>query len=671
MKNYQIALTNVDFDNSYENCVRFDSRAEQEAYFNVNTLFANAPDVNLDFGTLLNARVPVRKNVVPTKLMGYNYLIVKDTSTQKDLDYLYYFIKDIYYDTNDQVILDIELDVINTYLLSVTFSDCFIEKAHLNRFTDNNNDTVSFDGSADSKLFETEDLLELPKRLTKRTKLKLNTTLNATADEWLNNNVAFWVYTFIDKTHSYNVKNLTDNAGASVTYDGSNMIVYYNLPSGARYHTEYAVVAYPVYKSNKQIKINHIRGSHPWLITLTESALNDFKNDNNNTSYFYTQKFSLIAPLKLNSATCTVTNGDLIINSRDDASNNHRAYIEVGEASAVVTSTNIYDSTYHGNGLITSISQLNTSIESDSYNTNIQYTFNKSEIIGADKNIKFNPKLLGANFKELLITSQGELFKYDVQKLNGNSLKFLYSEPIQSEITKFYFRLKSPQGLYISDTNNNYMGVVGNVDNSQAIANDNYSNFLANNKNFWLQSNIKLGENAVNALTSGVKGAVAGASANPAGMVTGFIGGAIGGIANTIIGAIDRNLTVDNMKNAVGSLQNANGNAIFNMFVNELGLYVEEYDALNNEKEMVNDVMFKNGFTVNRIGNVKDYLNIRKYFNYVRARLENITSTLQLNNNVREKFKMIFANGVRFWNVTNKMFEYKKENYERWLENEL
>ena len=86
---------------------------------------------------------------------------------------------------------------------------------------------------------------------------------------------------------------------------------------------------------------------------------------------------------------------------------------------------------------------------------------------------------------------------------------------------------------------------------------------------------------------------------------------------------------------------------------------------------MVNDVMFKNGFTVNRIGNVKDYLNIRKYFNYVRARLENITSTLQLNNNVREKFKMIFANGVRFWNITDKMFEYKKENYERWLENEL
>lgn len=671
MKNYQIALTNVDFDNSYENCVRFDSRAEQEGYFKCNTLFADAPVVNFDFGTLLTARVPVRRDLVPTKLMSYNYLIVKDVSDDKDLNYLYYFIRDIYYDTANQIILDIELDVINTYLLDIDFSDCFIEKAHLNRFIDNGDNTVSFDGSADSKLFETEDLLELPKRLTKRTKLKLNTTLNTIADEWLNNNVAFWVYTFIDKSHSYNVKNLTDDPGASVTYNGANMIVYYNLPNGARYHTEYAVIAYPIYKTNKRIIINHIRGSHPWQITLIESALNKFKDDNNNTSYFYTQKFSLIAPLKLNSATCTVTDGNLIINSRDDASNNHRTYIEVGEANTIVSDTIISGSTYSGNGLITAISQLNTSIETGNYDTNIQYTFNKSEIINANKKIKFNPKLLGENFKELLITSQGDMFKYDMQKLNGNSLTFLYSEPIQSEITKFYFRLKAPQGLYTDDTDNNFMGLVGNVDNSQAIANDNYSNFLANNKNFWMQSNIKLGENLFNAMSSGVKGAMSGASATPGGMIAGFIGGSIGGVANTFIGAVDRNLTVNNMKNAPGSLQNANGNAIFNMFINELGLYVEEYDALNNEKEMVNDIMFKNGFTVNRIGNVKDYLNIRKYFNYVRARLENITSTLQLNNNVREKFKMIFANGVRFWNVTDKMFEYKKENYERWLENEL
>ena len=671
MKNYQIALTNVDFDNSYENCVRFDSRAEQEGYFKCNTLFADAPVVNFDFGTLLTARVPVRKDLVPTKLMGCNYLIVKDISDDKDLNYLYYFIRDIYYDTNNQVILDIELDVINTYLLDIDFSDCFIEKAHLNRFIDNGDNTVSFDGSADSKLFETEDLLELPKRLTKRTKLKLNTTLNTTADEWLNNNVAFWVYIFIDKSHSYNVKNLTDNPGATVTYSGSNMIVYYNLPDGARYYTEYAVVAYPIYKSNKVIKINHIRGTHPWQISLDRSALNSFKDDNNNTSYFYTQKFSLIAPFKLNDATCTITDGNLIINSRDDASNNHRTHIEVANSAVIVNNEGHYDNVYYGSGLVTTIIQQNTSIESDTYNTNIQYTFDKSEIINANKKIKFNPKLLGGNFKELLITSQGDMFKYDMQKLNGNSLKFLYSEPIQSEITKFYFRLKAPQGLYTDDTDNNFMGLVGNVDNSQAIANDNYSNFLANNKNFWLQSNIKLGENLFNAMSSGVKGAMSGASATPGGMIAGFIGGSIGGVANTFIGAVDRNLTVDNMKNAPGSLQNANGNAIFNMFVNDLALYVEEYDALNNEKEMVNDVMFKNGFTVNRIGNVKDYLNIRKYFNYVRARLENITSTLQLNNNVREKFKMIFANGVRFWNVTDKMFEYKKENYERWLENEL
>ena len=45
---YQYALTSVQFDSSYENAIRFDTRAQQEEYFKVSTLFANAKSVNLD-----------------------------------------------------------------------------------------------------------------------------------------------------------------------------------------------------------------------------------------------------------------------------------------------------------------------------------------------------------------------------------------------------------------------------------------------------------------------------------------------------------------------------------------------------------------------------------------------------------------------------------------------
>lgn len=639
MKNYQIALTNVDFDNSYENCVRFDSRAEQEAYFKCNTLFADAPVVNLDFGTLLNTRVTVKKDVVPTKLMGYNYLIVKDTSEKKDLNYLYYFIKDIYYDTDDQVILDIELDVMNTYLLDVNFSDCFIEKAHLNRFIDNGDDTVSFDGSADSKLFETEEFQDVPKRLTKRTRVDLTFTGNETVDNWLKDHVAYWVYIFLDKNHKYSFKKFGDNSDTTITE-------YPDTTSYLNYTYDYTFIAYPIMKSGHlYVENNGIK------YDMRKTALTFFEALNTGVkSYYYNIKFSLVPPIyHVNNVTPYLSGNSLVLSTSDKY---------VGGSTVFAT----YSPSLNGDGLFCGVYEPPKNIESYEFNIQTLYTFDKSSIIGADKNINFNPKLLSEKFKELTLVSQGETFNYDCQKINNNKMKFLYTEPIQSEITKFYFRLKAPTGLYVDDTDNNYMGVVGNVDNSQTIANDQYSQFLANNKNYWLQSNFKIVEKAVGGLLGG------GITSTLKGDASGVVMGGITGGALTIKDVINRNLTIDNMRNAPSMMKNGNGNAIFNMMVNDLALYIEEYDALNNEKEMANDIMFKNGFTVNRIGSIKDYLNIRKYFNYVRARIENITSTLQLNNNVREKFKMIFANGVRFWNVTDRMFEYKKENYERWLE---
>lgn len=646
MKNYQIALTNVDFDNSYENCVRFDSRAEQEGYFKCNTLFADAPFVNLDFGTLLNARIPVRRDLIPTKIMGYNYLIVKDISDDKDLDYLYYFVKDIYYDTANQVILDVELDVINTYLLSVDFSDCFIEKAHLNRFVDNGDNTVSFDGTENSKLFETEDLNTMPKRLTKRSKVNLKFMGNDTIDTWLNDHVAYWVYIFLDKNHQYKVVKMGD--GNNTRIDS-----YLGNISYLKYDYDYSFIAYPIMKSGNLF----IRYNNAITYNVSETSRTFFETTNTDSkTHYYNIKISLMPPFHYFNGTVSVIGNALYLYVT--GSNDNYALVGGSQIFATYSSSS---PSLEGRALFSGIYEPPKNIESDEIDTNIQYKFNKNEIINADKNIKFNPKILGENFKEFTLVSQGETFNYDCQKINSNKLKFLYTEPIQSEITKFYFRLKAPTGLYVDDTDNNFLGVVGNVDNAQAIANDQYSVFLANNKNFWLQSNMKIVEKAtIGAVGSSVAGAMSGNYVS-AGL------GLVGTGASLVKDVIDRNLTVDNMRNAPSMMKNGNGNAIFNMMVNDLALYIEEYDALNNEKEMANDVMFKNGFTVNRIGNVKDYLNIRKYFNYVRARLENITSALQLNNNIREKFKMIFANGVRFWNVTDKMFEYKKENYERWL----
>ena len=69
---YQYALTSVQFDSSYENAIRFDTRAQQEEYFKVSTLFANAKSVNFDFGNLINTTLVVKVKKAPMELMGYN-----------------------------------------------------------------------------------------------------------------------------------------------------------------------------------------------------------------------------------------------------------------------------------------------------------------------------------------------------------------------------------------------------------------------------------------------------------------------------------------------------------------------------------------------------------------------------------------------------------------------
>ena len=127
---------------------------------------------------------------------------------------------------------------------------------------------------------------------------------------------------------------------------------------------------------------------------------------------------------------------------------------------------------------------------------------------------------------------------------------------------------------------------------------------------------------------------------------------------------IDRSMTIDNMKNAPDQMKNANGNVIFNMFATDLGLYVEKYSALEGDLKTANDFMNLYGFSFDSIANVKDYVHIRKYHNYVKAQLQGITGNIS--NTARNDLRQRFAQGIRFWNQDEISYQY--ENYELWLE---
>lgn len=375
-------------------------------------------------------------------------------------------------------------------------------------------------------------------------------------------------------------------------------------------------------------------------MNLTDSTL-EFENANKKSSYYYMIKTSILPPFdelsELNSAIID-SNNCLVIRAVAAMGTNKFSVINFNDAPAAIA-VDPYKVIMYGS------TQTKKELETSQYTLLENKVFLSSDIIKQQPpNLDYNPKLNSQNFKELIITAaSGDTFTYDIQKIGGTPAWFLYSEPIQPEITRYYMRLKA-MGLYEEGTESNYTGLVGSTDNGIAFTNDQYAAFLANNKNFFMQSNLKL-------VAGAAKSAFDITGKALSGDIPGAAGGAFSAGVDVVTGLMDRSMTIDNMKNAPDQMKNANGNVLFNTFATDLGLYVEKYSALEGDLKTANDFMNLYGFSFNGIANVRDYANIRKYHNYVKAQLQGIAGNIS--NAARMDLRQRFANGIRFWNQDN------------------
>ena len=681
--NYQIAITSVAFDNSYNNVLRFDSRSEQEAYFNVNTLFSSTtPEVNFNVGSLhaTNVCFDCGENEALNELLSKNYCIIKDNTPNATLKYYYYFITNAMQDNANRIKMSLELDIFQTYYIDLNFGDNIVYKAHLNRFIDNGNGTVSFDGRPESKLFEREDIQNVAKRMTKRTNVNLypNTELG----NWLNENILGWIYIYADPYHTYKVGNVTDTtqAGNFVPREMAN-----DAKAGGFVPANIAIFTYPIYKTDKYMRFNNsaivqqaIWGTKYATSGTQRTILDYFAQGNDGFDFIYAVKFSVIPPFTndvLENITYNInTSNNLIVDAGVYEGKIINPFIDTrstGVSSNILTFSVTYFAPDFRFFTMANIGYQSTEFTPQNYTVNKELTFNISDIIGGDKDSKFNPKLLSSDYFELHLGDQTEdSAVYDLQKLNKNNLEIAFTESLVPDMTKKYIRFKNLSGIYINETSENLTGFVGNNDSSLLLPAPAYQSMIANNKNYFLQNST----NRAFDLTKGVVGAGLGVvggfgTDKTFGKALGIAGGLWSGISaglNYSKSVINENLTVDNLKNAPSKITGAKGNVIFENMYSDNGIIVEEWDILDNEKEMINDYMCLYGFTYNRVDNVKNVNNIRKYYNYVRANVETI-SGLAISEVVHKKFKECFANGIRFWNTDT--FDYTKENYEQWLEN--
>ena len=671
---YQVALTQVAFNRNYENVIRFDTREQQQQFFGVETLFANAQNVNLLKGNFFNLEIPWKVSGDDLRAMeSYNYCIIREV-VGETYRYYYYFITNMRYDQSNQFILSLELDVINTYYIEAIFSDGLINRAHLNRwigpYKKNDEWYVKFDNRPNSLMLIPDTPTDLSMYCVDRNKVDFNYL------EWLNQYVDGWVYVFLrrNKPSSSSAQftgyKYYDKTGVQVTRSIHETVFQASSsaqPSIANADNFFTYVCYPLYKTNKRIKIK----VNTTYYTIDKYAEESFRDLNNDTSFWIAKIVSKIPPCS-DWTGYTIENEDLVIADYGTPLIGYADCIGGSGSQAIITNYETRKALFVPNFCY--VDYISKVIDLP-----IETEFKVSDIQNSNFNSKYNPKLLSSNYQKIrVINDDGSSFDYDMQKMNNNTIQLLYTERPQPAVTRSYTRLNvvnNNYGVYTEPTEHNLTGLVVSQDCNLSFDNDVLEEYLANNRNAQTQVTFRSAGSIAKALLNlGTSMAMGGFLKGDVGVQSGAIYGG-GGIANSLVDFYFNQkqfeLSKDNMAGAPDQIKNANGDIIFNGLYNALGIYVEHYKGLDAEIEREAERMNLFGFKLNRLGNIKDYDNVRVYFNFVQGVVETVmyrdvdNQVKAVPNIVLNKFKDIFNKGVRFWNYEGgKFIDYSKENIE-------
>ena len=606
MLKYQIALCNVwwsedGIDTRYHNSVN-----EQRDYFSTITSGLYSPLVNFIANNAIETTVPYRDTSgrTPGELLKCNYAVIQQLDdTDAVVDERYYFAYPVQ-DSGTQMIVRLSLDDIQTnyFAHKDTIAPCTIRRAHLDRWGEVSEGKVSFNTSPSSPLF-TDENMNAPKYLKTRLNCEFNESNQPEVQSWLNEHILCWAYLFIS------TNNLT---GMS---DVLNLIYDFKNDATNNYNAPYAVICAPVMRSGL-IMVSSGGKNKEWALSnLTTIA-------QANAPYVIDIKYSNIPP----------TTFDLVSVEYSFSSDGNTLQLNTNRINWLFfkdfTAENGFVSRYGNLGKIKVITPYTNPID-----TGLIYQYNVNDIVGAIRNPALNPKLLLTNAREVRVTCNGEQFSFDPLKLGTNELAVQYYEILQPGISRYYATIEA--GLY-GDTGASYIGLVSSSDNSIIYSIEAWQSFIAQNKNFFLQRGVQIGMDLLQNRN----------------------------ILSTVNALADTYFTVDNLKNAPQSVQNANGDALLNIGINGLDVNVEIWEALGRDMGVIDDYTYKNGYAYNRVDSIANYDNIRYYFNYIEADVESITGNIS---NIEKERLRERLSAVRFWNTDT--IQYNLENYERRLTN--
>lgn len=652
---FQISVLNVPFDREYTNTLYFASRTEQEEYFNVSTRFNNAPYVNFSMKNFYRTTViyKSREDYDCVSFMNKNYCIIKNNNENKQLKYLYYFIDDIKFDSGNQIALELSIDIIQTYFIDMKFNDCIINRAHLDRFYKESEDIYKFDFRKQSNLFIAEDSPSLPKYEENTVPVNICCDKNSIStdiselDDFIEKYVDGWLYVFLDADTKSSEVTLPTNTCRILTSPTHPYLTFLNY----RYQLPYYIICVPVYKADtvgffgSSTELN-LDNPQPILLQHIFDYINKLDNK---SARVYDMKFSRKPPFiyknySYNTDYKIIYDRDMVICSLASSS------FGIGNNVIKVTEQSLEPNFAY------------VPYNLDMRN-NYENVFHLSNIINSHyDDVKLDPKTFSEECSEINFSDGVNQYSTGFSKIIGENfnivnlkrIPLLYYEIIDVGVTRYYLSIKQGDGS-IFPTDKNFVGLVGSNDFTIPYSVDRLNEYLANNKNFFIQ-------NATNAATSIVAGIGLGAM----GSLTGISYG-IEGIRNIA----DIAFTGNNMRNAPDLLKNGSGSPFLYLGVNSCKIYCTIYRPIESDLKAYHEKLYKFGYNYNRLGNVKDFVNKRKVFSYVKADVENVDTDYGISEYIHDETKRIFKRGIRFWNKNNDDFNYRygnttklKNNYE-------
>lgn len=703
--NYKIAVTSVNFDKNYDNVIRFNSKTERDAYFNIPAIFEDVPVCNFNASSLLRTSVVARFDAATdlTQLLMSNYCIVQNVEKPEEI--YFYFVLSAEQKSGATIQLQLELDIFQTFYLDVSFSDCMINRAHLDRFNEKIEESggsayVTFKSgdTEDNLLYESEDIEEPPKRIVSRGKVTWDIfPNNDSANSFLSTYVIAWIYVYVAPNEGFQII----GGDSPVSYDNLPGLMLYRRKKDATtapgtpsladyengYNTESSIMVFPIveqgysFKLRRKITGGYYEGS--WNTKFLQTFINKC------SPYIRSIKLSLMPPFfredeKGDKTTMTasvdVSSATMTITLPDDEFTNH---VDVNFVGLINVSGTLGLRLYAlpmkpQEGYF--YPQLDTDLITDSDNILVE------NIINSMHDPQLNPKMYSDTFRELQIsTPDGKTYAYSFQKLNTykTRINIKYIENLTADTTRMFAYVddpNNPDNLYTKLLGQAYVGALSSADFAMPYSSDQLVEYLAQNKNFYEQTKYNVDIDSIKKATSSLSNIGQAATkgfmyGGPIGALFGAAVGAQQAASDLVTGTLtyaqtlkNMEYTADNMRSAPDIVKNASGSAIFNLTLREFQLNIDIYEPLKADKVRINDVMHRFGYTVQRLGKIKDYDHIRHYFNFVMAEVEEVLSdTVNISLDVRDMFKQAFAHGVRFWNPSATMYDFDPENYEERL----